>query len=120
MGDMPGMTSSTNGSTAASGNVQCAQHMPGDLLSASEAMVVFDPEHVCLGYVTVRPGTAITWHNVDSVEHQVRIEDGNGTELMSFSVPGGGAAQRSVDTGGVYRFKVSAIESFVGTIEVDA
>lgn len=121
MGSMDMAPMSTTGSsTAGSGNVQCAQHMPGDVLSAAEAMVIFDTEHVCLGYVTVRAGTAITWHNADAVERRVSVEDGNGTVLMSFSVPGGGAAQRSVATAGVYRYKVSAIESFVGTIEVQA
>ena len=114
MAGMPGM------GTTASGKVDCAQHMPGDRLTAEEAMVIFDAEHVCLGYVTVAAGTAITWHNADDVERRVIVEDGNGTALMTFDILPGGATQRALKVPGVYRYRVSAIESFVGSIEVQA
>jgi plastocyanin len=112
--DMSDMSMPTSGS----GKVECAQHMPGDLLTADEAMVIFDAEHVCLGYVTVVVGTAVTWHNSDDVERRVIVEDGNGTALMTFDIAPKGTAQRALKVAGVYHFRTSAIETFVGTIEV--
>jgi plastocyanin len=98
--------------------VECAQHMPGDLLTAAEAMVMFDPQHVCLGYVTVRPGTPVMFHNTDTAAHRVTILGGGDVQIAAFDVAGGSAVSRSLTTAGIYRFRLSAIESFVGTIEV--
>ena len=88
------------GSASASGQVECAQHMPGDLLTADEAMVIFDAEHVCLGYVTVLAGTAITWHNADTVERRVIVRDDAGAELMTFDIPAAGTAVRALNSAG--------------------
>lgn len=122
------MSSMDMGSTTASGDgagtagsvrkVECAQHMPGDLLKAEQAMVIFDSQHVCLGYVTVLEGTEVTWHNTDPVEHQVTIVDDNDKKVTAFEVASDGASTYTIDDAGLYRFKVSAIETFVGTIEV--
>jgi hypothetical protein len=127
MHDMAGMTGMTGmpgmsdpASSTETGKVNCAQHMPGDVLTAEEAMVIFDTEHVCLGYVTVAQGTAITWHNTDDLEQRVIVEDENGTELMTFDIVPGGATQRALKDVGVYRYRLSAIAAFVGTIEVQA
>lgn len=111
---MDGMSTDSGGAP----KVQCAQHMPGDLLTAEQAMVIFDSQHVCLAYVTVTAGTGVTWHNEDSVARTVTIVDGNGAEVMSFEVPAGGAVTRSLDVAGVYNYRLSAIETFLGTVEV--
>ncbi|MFN8052610.1 MAG: hypothetical protein U0Q22_14280 [Acidimicrobiales bacterium] len=116
MTDMPGMDMSTV--TGADGKVVCAQHMPGDVLTAEQAMVIFDKEHVCLGYATIKEGTPITWHNADTATQYVTVTDEKGAEVMHFDVDPGGSASRLVKPAGVYRYKVTAIESFVGTIEV--
>ena len=116
--DVGSMDMGSTVSTDSGPKVVCAQHMPGDLLTASEAMVIFDAEHVCLAYVTVTAGTAITWHNDDAVARRVSVTDGNDTEITAFDVPAGGAVSRSIDVPGIYRYGVSSIESFVGTLEV--
>ena len=96
----------------------CAMHMPGELLSAEEAVVRFDPQMVCLGYVTVLPGTPITWINADTADHEVAILDDEGKELNRFGVAAGESTTTPAAATGIYRYKVTAIETFTGTIEV--
>lgn len=104
--------------TGAAPKVECAQHMPGDLLSAQDAIVFFDSQHVCLAYVTVLAGTTITWRNTDGEDHEVVVVDDEEQEFDRFTVPGGGVATSTAPATGVYRYRLTAIESFVGTIEV--
>lgn len=98
--------------------VKCVMHMPGDLLSATDAVVVFDREHVCLGYVTVLADTPIMWQNADELDHTVTITDEDGNVVHRIDVPAGASVTGSVGTEGIYFFKLTAIDSFTGTIEV--
>lgn len=96
----------------------CPQRMPGDLLTAEEARVRFNTQMVCLGYVTVVPGTIISWINDDVADHTVTLLDDEGNELNHFEVAAGRTVTTPAAGTGVYRFKTTAIESFTGTIEV--
>jgi len=98
----------------------CAQHMPGDLLTADEAVVRFDRQMVCLGYVTVTTDTPVTWTNTDDLEHTVTIVDADDVQVAEFTVAAGESLQRPADTVGITTFTLTAIPSFVGTVEVQA
>ena len=102
------------------GKVTCAQHMPGDVLTAAEATVEFDRERVCLAYVTVLRGTEVSWHNTDTVDHTLTILDSSGAQVVSLPVAAGDSVRRPFPDVGIFQFKVSAITSFVGTVEVKA
>ena len=121
---MAGMVPSGEGSTATiapgPGKVTCAQHMPGDVLTAAEATVEFDRERVCLAYVTVLTGTEVSWHNTDTVDHTLTILDSSGAQVVSLPVAAGDSVRRPFPDVGIFQFKVSAITSFVGTVEVKA
>lgn len=104
--------------TASMGDRDCEMHLPGEVLGEAQAMVVFDRESVCLGYVTVVAGTRVSWHNADTVAHSVTVVDDDGAELGALDVgPGEMSGFRTTDSG-VLRFRLSALPSFVGTIEV--
>ena len=104
----------------AAGLGDCAQHMPGEVLTAADAVERFDTQMVCLGYVTVTPGTAITWTNRDTAAHDVTILDDEDRRINGFTVGAGESVTTPAAAVGVYRFRTTAIDSFVGTIEVQA
>lgn len=116
--DTPDPESPEAMSPDATGLDGCAMHMPGELLSAEEAVVRFTPQMVCLGYVTVLPDTPITWINADTADHEVTILDDGGKELNRFGVAAGESTTTPAAATGIYRYKVTAIETFTGTIEV--
>ncbi len=95
--------------------------MPGEILSAADAVVRFSPEQVCPGYVTIAPGTDVTWANVDTVAHTVTITEGNndpqGKPVASTTVAPGTTWVRAFDQAGVYTFTTDAIPSFRGTVD---
>ena len=96
--------------------------MPGDLLAEADAVVRFDSTEICPGYVTVAPGTAVTWRNHDQDAAAVQILDAYpGPDAGS--VGGGMVAahadwQRRFEEPDVYYYTVEAIPGFVGTVEV--
>lgn len=99
---------------------ECPQRMPGDLLAEDEAVVRFSPQAVCLGYLTVNEGTPIQWTNLDSASHTVSIVDDDEQPVESFEVAPGATHVSSTPAVGIYRFRTTAIESFTGSIEVQA
>lgn len=99
----------------------CVARMPGELLTAAEAVVKFSSERVCPGYVTVAPGTTVTWLNRDNVARTVTVSTGMGTNgdvVVQQSVRPGEQFQRDFTTVGVFSYRTDAIPSFQGTIEV--
>lgn len=98
--------------------VKCTMRMPGELLQPHEAVVVFDREHVCLGYVTVTAGTPVMWRNTDVVDHTVTIVDSDGRQVRTFGVPAGElTTTKPMGEAGVFRYELSALPEFTGTIE---
>ena len=62
----------------------------GEEMSAAEAVVRFSPSQICPGYVTVRPGTLVTFENLGDGAVKVTITDGpkaSATELPTVSRP---------------------------------
>jgi hypothetical protein len=90
-------------------------------MSATEAVVRFSPTQICPGYVTVRPSTPITFENLGDSAAEVTILDGVSADAERFTSTTlePGEAKRTIlaKPGSVF-YRVSAIESFRGTIEV--
>ncbi len=107
------------GTTRAKGT--CVSRMPGEVLAAIDAVVQFSTSQVCPGYVTVRPGTPVTFTNEDAVAHTVTIQEGTlpgGKTIASGSAPPGGSWVQPFDTLGSFTYVLDAIPSFRGTVEV--
>jgi plastocyanin len=101
---------------------KCTFRMPGEILTADEAVVWFSTDHVCPGYVTVAPGTAVTFANEDSAAHSVSIAQGampGGAEITRASIePGETWVVEGFDAVGTFTYTTDAIPTFLGTIEV--
>lgn len=101
----------------------CVSRMPGEILTEAEAVVTFSTAKACPGYVTIRLGTTVTFHNEDSVAHRVTI---NGTNATGAQLPevAGGTAQpgqtwtHTFDDLGMFSYTLDAIPTFRGTVEV--
>lgn len=97
---------------------KCVSHMPGELLTAAEAIVTFDKQRVCRGYVTVGPTTNVSWSNNDSARHKVTVTNLERTEtIYETDVEPDQVVFRTFPIG-IYLYKVDALPSFTGTIEV--
>ena len=95
--------------------------MPGQILSAEEAVVRFSPSQVCPGYVTIVPGTPVTFKNQDTATHSITISEGNmpgGKVVMTGTAEAGRAWVQTFDTLGTFTYVTDAIPSFRGTVEV--
>ena len=100
---------------------RCISRMPGEILTAEEAVVRFSTAQVCPGYVTILPGTAVTFSNKDSVAHTISITEGNmpgGKEIANGVAEPGQTWVRDFNTLGMFTFVTDAVPSFRGTVEV--
>lgn len=101
----------------------CAERMPGDPMSADEAVVQFSPEAICPAYVTVVAGTEVTWINRDDVAHVLTIHEGSteeGAVLFEQSLePDEPLVQRYTEAT-TMTFTLDVQDAFRGTIEVQA
>ena len=104
-----------------SGDAFCPPSMPGEEMSAAEAVVRFSPSQICPGYVTVRPGTLVTFENLGDAAVKVTITDGpkaSAKELTATELAPKQAMKTTFESPGSVYYLVSSIESFRGTIEV--
>lgn len=93
--------------------------MPGDILSAEDAIVRFSPGMVCPGYVTVNPGTPVGFLNLSDKPETVKLApEANGTPVWTATLDPGASKEFPTEDLGVLYYQVSAISSFVGTVEV--
>jgi plastocyanin len=100
---------------------QCISRMPGQILTADEAVVRFSPSQVCPGYVTIVPGTPVTFKNQDTKAHTITITEGNmpdGKAVTNGIAEPGQTWVRTFDTVGTYTYVTDAIPTFRGTVEV--
>lgn len=118
-------SSATGGTIAAPGTTEpgsrCVSRMPGEILSAEEAVVRFSPSQVCPGYVTIVPGTPVTFVNDDTQTRTVTITEGNlpdGAVVATGTVDAGGTWVRTFDTAGTFTYVTDAIPTFRGAVEV--
>lgn len=100
---------------------RCISRMPGEILTAEEAVVRFSSQQVCPGYVTILPGTAVTFKNRDTVAHTITITEGNmpdGKEIANGIAEPGQTWVREFNTLGTFTFVTDAVPSFRGSVEV--
>lgn len=128
----PATTPATNAPTSAgSGSTTtlsvpenwCQSRMPGELLSAEEAVVRFQAGAICPGYVTVKTGTPITFQNIDSTTHTVVIGTGLTPDkdvVASQELAPGATWVQTYDAPVTYNYFVNGFEGFRGTLEVRA
>jgi plastocyanin len=99
----------------------CPSRMPGELLLAEEAVVKFTPESVCPGYVTVLPGTPVTWQNNGKESATVTVtRSDNGDAVVTFDLAAGATHVVPFDTAGTFLYRVSSLPAFTGTVEARA
>lgn len=101
----------------------CQSRMPGELLSAEEAVVRFQAGAICPGYVTVKTGTPITFQNIDSTTHTVVIGTGLTPDkdvVASQELAPGATWVQTYDAPVTYNYFVNGFEGFRGTLEVRA
>lgn len=101
----------------------CESVEPGIVVDSSKAVVFFDTESVCPGWVTVEQGTPVTFTNKGSAEHTVVINATqlpDSAEVARFTIPAG--ASQPLDTRDVamMAFTTDALPGFRGTVEVVA
>jgi plastocyanin len=99
----------------------CADVEPGIVVDRTLAVIHFDREKVCPGWVTVEQGTQVTFLNDDSVEHTVVVtatQLPDSAELARFTIAAG--ATQPFDTLDPARmgYATDALPGFRGTIEV--
>lgn len=114
-----GATAAGPGTTEAGG--RCVSRMPGEILTADEAVVHFSPSQVCPGYVTVAPGTPVSFVNEDTQAHTITITEGNlpdGAVVTTTSVATGETWVQTFDAVGTFSYVTDAIPTFRGAIEV--
>ena len=120
-------TSASEGTTSAGGVTdplgECPHKLPGEVLTADEAVVRFSPARVCPGYVTVGLGTPVGFVNIGGAAATVAIWEGIATDaaeppLTDERLEAGGRWEWSPTEIGVYTYRTDALESFTGTIEV--
>jgi plastocyanin len=124
-GDDATSTTAEPGSTenASDALENCSSRMPGEALSAAEAVVLFSQEAVCPAYVTVVVGTPVTWHNLDDVERTVRIVDGqteDGELVEEIPLQPDEQAERTFEEPGFLTFTTDALPDARGTVELQA
>lgn len=116
-------TAPATSETASGALENCSSRMPGEALSAAEAVVLFSQQAVCPAYVTVVVGTPVTWHNLDDVARTVRIVDGqteDGELIEEIALQPDEQAERTFDEPGFLTFTTDALPDARGTVELQA
>lgn len=112
-----------DGGAAAPGD--CPSRMPGEALTAEEAVVLFNIERICPAYVTIELGTPVTWTNDGAIAADVRVTEyqtstpgAPPTTIVEHRVDPGDSWVWTPDTAGMLGFRISTVDAFVGTIEI--
>lgn len=101
----------------------CDGAIPGEVVDSSKAVIFFDPESVCPGWVTVEQGTPVTFTNRGSAEYTVvanATQLPDSAEVARFTVPAGGSQPLDTRDVGMMGFSTTALPGFRGTVEVVA
>jgi plastocyanin len=109
--------------TTTSAGFSCDSVVPGEVVDASKAVITFDRESVCPGWVTVEQGTPVTFTNKDSVSHTVVINATqlpDAAEITRFTIPAGGSQPLDARDVAMMGFTTDALPGFRGTVEVVA
>lgn len=107
------------------GPLTCESHPPGVVLSREQAIVQFDPERVCPGYITVLVGTPVSFVNQGDASATVTVAETAttgelGATLLDVTVRPGDYVEYTPVATGFLSFATDALPSFRGTVEVQA
>ena len=115
-------TTSTQGSpTGAAGRATCGEIEPGVVVDRTQAVVSFDRESVCPGWVTVAQGTQVTFANDGSAPATVVVtatQLPDSAEVARFTAPAGGSQPLDTTEVATMGFSTDALPGFRGTVEV--
>ncbi|MEJ5254109.1 MAG: hypothetical protein WHS89_02050 [Acidimicrobiales bacterium] len=114
-------TAATTSAIAGTPPNACDSKMPGEVMTAEEAVIRFSSQQVCPGYVTVALGTPVTWRNTGDAVYTVTIKAGplpSSTAIRQERVDPGATVVVELPTAGQFAWTTDALEAFVGTIEV--
>lgn len=111
------------GSAEAPGD--CPSRMPGETLSAEEAVVKVNTERICPAYVTVAQGTPVTWHNDGNRDATVTVTEYTASApgqplavLVENTVSPGREWAWTPPEATMFAFRIDIVPAFMGTIEV--
>lgn len=104
---------------------ECPHRYPGEILTAEEATVRFSPARICPGYVTVALGTEVTFVNIGADASTVSLWNGISAPaadptIVTETIEPGDRWAWTPPAEGVFTYRIDAIPSFNGTIEVPA
>ena len=97
--------------------------MPEDVLTAKQAVVTVHADRICLGYVTVRSGTPVTFANQTPETVTVSVvashpsTAASQTPLASTRLAAGARWKWTPPSAGSRYYTVSNLTGFVGTID---
>lgn len=120
-GGLHGDPSSNIGGVPGPGGAPCVSKAPGEAYTEAEAVILFSPETICPGYVTVPVGVPVTFDNRDSAPHLVTLTRGLAPDapvVATERLAGGQTWRYTFDAAGDVTFRIDAIPTFVGTITV--
>jgi hypothetical protein len=117
----PETTTTQGRATGAAGRATCGEIEPGVVVDRTQAVVYFDKESVCPGWVTVEQGTQVTFTNDGSTPSTVVVtatQLPDSAEVARFTIPAGGSQPLDTLDVGMMGFSTDALPGFRGTIEV--
>jgi plastocyanin len=126
-GDDASATTPTSSSTTTADpttpptGADCDAKPPGEIMSEDEAVIYFDAESVCPGYVTVTLGTSVTWRNTGDAAFQVVVRADPVPDAPVYTeqtIQPGGEWQYEFIEPDQYSWRTDAIDEFVGSVDV--
>ncbi len=114
-------TISPESSTTADTGFSCDSVEPGIVVDRSKAVVHFDTESMCPGWVTVEQGTQVTFANDGTAAATVVVtatQLPDAAEIARFTIPAGGTQLFDTLDVAMMGFSTDALPGFRGTIEV--
>lgn len=100
---------------------ECPSYMPGQVLTPEQATVQFDETRVCPGYVTVAPGTLVTFKNTGKKAATITLTKSYqlDSELVDKLTVEPGDIQTFVrDTPMTVYYHPSSVPTFRGEVEI--
>jgi len=117
----PETTASQGTPSGAAGRAVCGEIEPGVVVDRTQAVVYFDTQSVCPGWVTVAQGTQVTFTNDGSAPATVVVtatQLPDSAEVARFTIPAGASQPLDTPDMGMMGFSTDALPGFRGTIEV--
>jgi hypothetical protein len=114
-------TTASGSATGAAGRAVCGEIEPGVVVGESQAIVYFDPQGVCPGWVTVTQGTPVTFANDGLAPSTVVVtvtQMPGSDEVARFTIPAGGSQPLDTPDVATMAFTTDALPGFRGTVEV--